>query len=215
MSDIYDRTKDVDAKTSTILQALNKKINSGPVEPPPDPPVQQEAPEKKNGGGFSLAIFSLFVMMAVVVAAVFVFSSRTIDKVGTSSRIVEQLAVLADTQGEELEALQDHVTALEAEFRRAFKKDREQIVVLEKSLADLSAKFSSEILRVQDSVSTRLRDEFQNEILKQKTALADQEARTAKAVRDSEDLIKRFDNIQNEFSSLRAKIFALTAPEVK
>ena len=52
-------------------------------------------------------------------------------------------------------------------------------------------------------------------MLKQKTALTDQEARTAKAARDSEDLIKRFDNIQNEFNSLRAKIFALTAPEVK
>ena len=49
MSDIYDRTKDVDAKTSTILQALNKKITGGPVEPPPEMPDPQSAPEKKNG----------------------------------------------------------------------------------------------------------------------------------------------------------------------
>jgi hypothetical protein len=222
MSAIYDSLKELEKGNSTISQALNKQQsgkngNGNPDVPPPDAPQQPQAegtqdPEKKNGGGFSLAIFSLFLMMAVTAAVVVVFSFRTIDKVGTASRVTEQLEVLLDDQVKELTALKDHLTAVEQEFRRAFKKDRDQIMEMEKKFSALDVKLTAAVQDSRAGLAKELREEFQSELLKHKSVLTDQESRNAKAARDYEDLIRRFANIQEEFNSLRAKVVGITVP---
>lgn len=216
MSELYDRLQNLDKENSAILEALKKQGADGSAIPPEEEPPQPEADrllkEKKSGGGFSLAIFSLFLMMAVTAAVVVVFSFRTIDKVSTASRITEELDVLLDDQVKELTVLKDHLTAVEQEFRRAFKKDRDQIMEIEKNFSTLDVRLTADIHDSRAGLAKELREEFQSELLKHKSVLTDQESRNAKAARDYEELIKRFANIQEEFNSLRAKVVGITVP---
>lgn len=203
MSKMCDDLKNIDArndKTSNIIsQALSKKDRNGytaaPPEPPPaQPKVSVALPSRRKRWGLGLIL--IVVLVAVVISVAALLSLRTIDKVNTVFRQMDQLGVMLEMRTEELGTLQEHVQAVEAEFRRAFQKDRDQMIAINTALSQNDAELKAQNEKTVADFTAALAPS-QLQITQHQTSLDQLERRTA-------DLMERLDQVENEISAIKA-----------
>lgn len=161
---------------------------------------------KNDGKSFPKALIALVFLIFITMAVVFVFSIRTIGKVSVVSNFGEQLAVLLEEQYAEFLRLQIKVDAIELEFRRAFKKDRNQMALIQKDLIKKDVELDDQMKAFSKEITVG--------VLKYKTVVMNNDARVNKIEREYDDLIKRFDNVRTELVALRRKVVGLTATPV-
>ncbi len=199
MSKMCDDLKNIDAQQGTtsniISQALNKKDRNGytaaPPEPPPaQPKVSVALPSRRKRWGVR---FLLGVGMIGVVVLLF---ARTIGKVDTIFRQMDQLGVILEMRTEELGTLQEHVQAVEAEFRRAFQKDREQMTTINTALSQKDVELAAQNEKTVADFTAALAPS-QLQITQHQASLDQIERRTA-------DLFERLGQVENEISALQA-----------
>ena len=202
MSEISDRLKELDEQYKNIIpQAMGRNQDRNPGTPPDDAPHASH-----SGGMFPLTVFILSILMVMTIAATVIFSWITADKVAAVVRAGDQLEILLEDYMEENKKLERHVKAVELEFRRAFKKDREDMAAMRQQLMKEDAALSDDL--------KKFSDETRNEVLKYKSTVTDNESRMSMINREYEKMTAKFKRVQNEFEALRAKILALTVPEM-
>jgi len=204
MSEMSDRMKELDEQyKKTISLAMDRDRQGGPDIPGQEPP-SDPAPQK--GKDFSLSMVALYILCGLTIAIVVIYSSMNAVKVSKVERAGDQLEILLEEQTDEFQEFKRHVEAMELEFRRAFKKDREGMAAIRAELIGNENALSDKI--------EKLADEIRNDVLKYKSAVADNESRTGQISREYNNLMSKFNQVQEEFKQLRARVMNLTAPQM-
>ena len=191
MSQIEDRLGEIDnKKLSLIAQAVKKNHTEIKKVPEPQP---EKNPEKKRP--------SMLIFLTVVFAVVIMFSYLVMRGVNTFTKRHEQIAAIFEQHLEEYKTFEEHLTAMESEFRRAFKRDRDQIKEIAEALKqnyDTLSKTFEELQQQLDDMK-----------VSQKKISGNIEEATESG-RKYSALSNQLEQIQGELTVLRAKMTMLT-----
>lgn len=208
-SKLAERMKQLDEQRQRIVAEAVKKQNIEGMPPEADdgdtPADNDNARTKNDGSRFPLAMIALVLLMVITMAVVVVFSFKTIDKVSSMSTIDDQLSTLFEEQHEQFIELQAHVDAMELEFRRAFKADREKIEGLRADLLASDQRLAADM--------ETFGEELRAEVLTYKSAVTDNQSTMRQIDRDYKDLITRFNNMRQELKTLRSNVVELMMQE--
>ena len=149
-------------------------------------------------GNFSLAIYIIFLVLAVSFAAVFVYASSAASKVEEVFKTYTELETMLEEQAEAASKLDERITAVDAEFRRALAKDREEITAFQKQLTEEMGK--------KEVLLQKFKEDTQMQVTNYKSQVADNQAVTGKIEREYKEIAAQFGVIQEELKGLRTRI---------
>jgi len=205
MSEMSDRMKQLDEQYKKTISLAMDKDQPGPADGPGQPHSPLGSPSPK-GKDFSLPMVALYILCGLTIAVVVIYSSINAAQTAGIRRAGDQLEILLEDQADELQDLKRHVEAVEAEFRRAFKKDRDEMAAMKETLLGEDAALADTI--------EKFSNEIRADVLKYKTSVTDNEALSSQISRDYDGLMSRFSQVQDEFKQLRARVLDLTAPQM-
>lgn len=209
MSELSSRLNKVDEEhQNIILKALEKEREGnkkGPamIIPPDDEDSKANLWDK---GGSPIVLFGLCLLNLLTIVAVIVFASRAAYTVNSLKHSEEEIQVLMEEREGDYEELQRYVKAVEFEFRRAFKKDREDM----KAIQDVLLQKHGDLDEKMQQFSEGLRAD----VMVYKTSVTDNESKMSRIDRQYENLMVRFNEIQSDLRILRGKVMTLTAPDL-
>ncbi|MEW5895313.1 MAG: hypothetical protein AB1650_06120 [Candidatus Omnitrophota bacterium] len=196
MSRINDQLKSVEeCKSNMISQALDKKQRE----------FENSQASKGISGRSSIgSLLPLFIIgIFVVGGASTIFYA--VDRMMLVNKKQQEVVTLLEDHLEEYVKLEEHVKAVELEFRGAFKKDREQM----KAMLDATARLEAGAKEAFEKSVGEMRTEF----FTFKNSFIENEADAARISREYSELMTRFDQVKEEMRELRSRVMALTATE--
>jgi len=160
--------------------------------------------KKLKTGNFSLVIYTVCLVLAVAFAVVFLYASTANNKMDGVQNTFTEFEALMDEQAEATAKLEEHITAVEAEFRRALKKDREETAAFQERMVK-EMEYSQQLLQ-------KFKDDTKMQVANYKSQVADNQAVVGRIEREYQGMADEFTVIQEELKGLRARVMKMSAP---